>query len=361
MGVPLEGPDSVFIPALDSAGVKQVHPEETEPDTYYFEGDFYGIKSTMMITVNEKTKLLSDAVVTCGPYRTRDLYDRNQKYLLGKLQREWGNFKAKGDGSLYMLNNYGYIRQSTGLDEEGRHTIRYYYLNTSPYYKDASNMGLKGFVQEVITENPVTENDIEHFSETGLLANDDVIDREYDVTPVGRTGEHKSEICIMDDGGNVLPDGETGNLCYRAPYFRGYIGLPELTEQVRLNGYIRSGDRGSIQADGSIVIIGRADEMIKIRGNRIEPAEIESVFRELLEVDWVGVRGIFDQGHPYLCAYYAQEPKRSVEEAERLAAGRLPSYMIPACFMKVDSIPREANGKIAKRKLPVPDRDGGKR
>ena len=180
MGVPLEGPDSVFIPALDSAGLKQVHPEEPEPDTYYFEGDFYGIKSTMMVTVNEKTKLLSDAVVTCGPYRTRDLYDRNQKYLLGRLQREWGNFKAKGDGSLYMLNNYGYIRQSTGLDEEGRHAIRYYYLNSSPYFKDVSNMGMKGFVQEVITENPVTENDMEHFDETGRLANDELIDREYD-------------------------------------------------------------------------------------------------------------------------------------------------------------------------------------
>ena len=180
MGVPLEGPDSVFIPALDSMGLKQVHHAEPEPDTYYFEGDFYGIKSTLMITVNEKTKLLSDAVVTCGPYRTRDLYDRNQKYLLGRLQREWGNFKAKGDGSLYMLNSYGYIRQSTGLDEEGRHAIRYYYLNTAPYYKDVSNMGLKGMVQEVITENPVTENDMEHFSETGQIANDDLIDREYD-------------------------------------------------------------------------------------------------------------------------------------------------------------------------------------
>lgn len=180
MGVPLEGPDSVFIPALENAGVKQVHPEEPEPDTYYFEGDFYGIKSTMMVTVNEKTKMLSDAVVTCGPYRTRDLYDRNQKYLLGRLQREWGNFKAKGDGSLYMLNSYGYIRQSTGLDEEGRHAIRYYYLNSSPYFKDVSNMGMKGFVQEVITENPVTENDMEHFDETGRLANDELIDREYD-------------------------------------------------------------------------------------------------------------------------------------------------------------------------------------
>ena len=180
MGTPLEGPDSVFIPALDSVGLKLVHPEEPEADTYYFEGDFYGIKSSMTVTVNEKTKLLEEATVTCGPYRTRDLYDRNQKYLIGRLQREWGNFKAKGDGSLYMLNDYGYIRQSTGLDEEGRHAIRYYYLNSSPYYKDAANMGLKGFVQEVITSNPVFENDMEHFSETGQLANDELTDREYD-------------------------------------------------------------------------------------------------------------------------------------------------------------------------------------
>ena len=180
MGAPLEGPDSVFLPALESVGFIQVQPDEPEPDTYYLEGDYYGIKSSLMITVNEKTKLLSDAVVTCGPYRTRELYDRNQKYLIGKLQREWGNFKAKGDGSLYLLNDYGYIRQSTGLDDKGLYAIRYYYLNTSPYYKDVSNMGLKGLVQEVITENPVTENDIEHFSETGQLANDDLIDRKYD-------------------------------------------------------------------------------------------------------------------------------------------------------------------------------------
>ena len=180
MNIPLEGPDSVFLAAFEGAGFVQVQPEEPDPDTYYLEGDFYGIKSSVMITVNEKTKMLSDAVVTCGPYRTRDLFDRNQKYLLGRLQREWGNFKAKGDGSLYMLNSYGYIRQSSGLDEQGRHSIRYYYLNTAPYFKDVSNMGMKGLVQEVITENPVAENDMEHFSETGQLYNDDLIDREYD-------------------------------------------------------------------------------------------------------------------------------------------------------------------------------------
>jgi hypothetical protein len=129
--------------------------------------------------VDEKTKLLSDATVTCGPYRTHELFDRNRKYLLGKLQREWGNFSAKGDGSLYLLNDYGYIQQSQMFDAQGAKSIRYFYLNSSPYYKDAANMGLKGQVQEVITQNPVMEDDILHFEATGRLAAEDLVDRQY--------------------------------------------------------------------------------------------------------------------------------------------------------------------------------------
>ena len=65
MKVPLEGPDSVFIPALEEVGFVQQHPEDQEPDTYYFAGDFYGIKSNLMVCVDEKTKLLTDVTVTC--------------------------------------------------------------------------------------------------------------------------------------------------------------------------------------------------------------------------------------------------------------------------------------------------------
>lgn len=180
MGVPLEGADSIFVPAFESAGFTQVHPEDADADTYYFTGDFYGIKSNMSVTVDSKTKFLSEVLVTCGPYHTRAMYDKNQKYLLLKLQREWGNFSAKGDGSLYLINDYGYIQQSQIIHENGSHSIRYYYLNNSPYYKDAANMGMKGLVQEVITENPVSENSIEHFDEQGKMEGDGLIDRVYD-------------------------------------------------------------------------------------------------------------------------------------------------------------------------------------
>ena len=209
MDAPLEGTDSAFVPAFKAIGFQLVEGENDD-DTYHFKGDFYGIKDARLeVSVNDKTKMLSEATVTCGPYRTRELYERNQKYLLGKLQREWGNFKAKGDGSLYVLTDYGYIRQSITLHENGAHSISYYYLNMSPYYKDVSNMGLKGFVQEVITENPVAENPIEHFDEMGKLESQELTDRHYNQVgylisaTLTEGGEQKQITYDYNDDGNL--------------------------------------------------------------------------------------------------------------------------------------------------------------
>ena len=182
MGVPLEGPDSVFIPALISAGFEQEIDEDDEPDTYYFHGDFYGIKSKLTINVDEKSKLLSTVLVTAGPYRTFALYDRNNRYLLLKLQRQYGNFDAKGDGSLHTMTNLGYIKLSNTLHSDKSRTIKVFYLNTTPYYKDAQSVGLKGNVQEVITENPIVEGAMEHFDQYGRNTTTDIIDREYNET-----------------------------------------------------------------------------------------------------------------------------------------------------------------------------------
>lgn len=179
MGVPLEGPDSVFIPALESIGFVRVISEDDEPGDYYFRGDYYGLKSNLMVSVDEHTKLLSTALITSGPYRTYELFDHNNRYFLLKLQRHYGNFKAKGDGSLHIMTEQGYIKLSNTLHDDKSRTIKVFYLNTTPYYKDALNMGMKGRVQEVITENPVAENGIEHFSPDGKNTGSDIIDRKY--------------------------------------------------------------------------------------------------------------------------------------------------------------------------------------
>lgn len=179
MGVPLEGPDSVFIPAFEQAGFERIVSEDDEPDTYYFRGEYYGIKSNLTINVDEKTKMLSSALVTSGPYRTFALFDRNHRYFLLKLQRQYGNFDAKGDGSLHTMTNLGYIKISNILHENKSRTIQVFYLNTVPYYKDALSIGLKGNVQEIITENPVTEAQVEHYDSNGKNGTADITDREY--------------------------------------------------------------------------------------------------------------------------------------------------------------------------------------
>ena len=182
MGVPLEGPDSVFVPALESVGFERVISEDDEPGDYYFRGDYYGIKANLVASVDEKTKLLSTVLVTSGPYRTFALYDRNNRYFLLKLQRQYGNFDAKGDGSLHTMTNLGYIKISNTLHDDKSRTIKVFYMNTTPYYKDAHNMALRGAVQEVITENPVAENGIEHFDPQGKNTGTDLIDRQYSPT-----------------------------------------------------------------------------------------------------------------------------------------------------------------------------------
>ena len=210
MDIPLEGPDSIFIPAILAKGFEILTPEADEPNSFYFKGNFYGIKDAILIaTVNEKTKLLSEVSITCGPYRTRELFDRNQKYLLTKLQREWGNFKAKGDGSLYFINDYGYIQQRQVIHNDGRNSISYYYLTMAPYFKDASNLGLKGAVQEVITDNPVAEDAIIHFDELGKMQNSELKDRKYNgfgylITASMTEQNEKKELTYeYDDDGNL--------------------------------------------------------------------------------------------------------------------------------------------------------------
>ena len=210
MGVPLEGPDSVFIPALKSIGLEPYAPLYPDPGDYYFRGNFYGIRSNFVVSTDEKTGLLSTVLVTSGPYRTFALYDRNYRYFLLKLQRHFGNFDAKGDGSLHLMMDKGYVKISNILHEDKSRTINVFYLNTTPYYKDAMSQGLKGNVQEIITENPVFEAQMEHFDQNGKNSTTDIIDREYNATgylvkaamlePSGKKSELKYE---YDDEGNL--------------------------------------------------------------------------------------------------------------------------------------------------------------
>ena len=212
MGVPLEGPDSVFVPAFKSIGLEQFTPDDPDPGDYYFRGEFYGIKANFVVSTDEKTGLLSTVLVTSGPYRTFALYDRNYRYFLLKLQRHFGNFDAKGDGSLHLMMDKGYAKISNILHEDKSRTINVFYLNTTPFYKDGMSQGLKGSVQEIITENPVFESQMEHFDPNGKNSTTDIIDREYN--ELWEVLEGMDDMKIVGKMKSIVPEFLSNNSIY---------------------------------------------------------------------------------------------------------------------------------------------------
>jgi thioesterase domain-containing protein/acyl carrier protein len=144
---------------------------------------------------------------------------------------------------------------------------------------------------------------------------------------------------------------------------RGYWRRPDLNEQLfgldphdpRLRSY-RTGDLGMLRADGCLEHRGRKDGQIKIRGNRVEVAEIETALRGLPGIAHAAVAVRRDaRGENDLIAYVvARDGVLSVAVLRRELAEILPQHMLPAAFVELDEMPQTPNGKIDRLALPEP-------
>jgi amino acid adenylation domain-containing protein len=170
--------------------------------------------------------------------------------------------------------------------------------------------------------------------------------------PVGRPLANVSAY-ILDRHLQPMPVGVAGDLYLGgAGIARGYVNhspdafVPSPFGEGRL---YRTGDRAQYRADGNILFLGRADQQMKIRGYRVEPAEIETALKECAGVRNAAV-ALDDSGR--LVAYVAG----SVPLADPLAAlkARLPDYMLPAAIVQLDALPRNAAGKLDRSRLPQP-------
>ncbi len=180
------------------------------------------------------------------------------------------------------------------------------------------------------------------------------IDKKYDVTPIGKNRGNEI-IHLITEAGKEAEVGEAGEISYENPFIRGYLGLPEKTEAAWYDGMYHSGDIGVRLPDGNIVLSGRNDDMIKINGNRIEPAEIESVAKRVLDLSWVAAKGFITPKKSFVALYYTDERTFNTAETRDLLAQSLPSYMLPSYFIHLDSIPMLPNGKVDKKSIPIPD------
>ena len=179
------------------------------------------------------------------------------------------------------------------------------------------------------------------------------IDRPYAKTPIGKP-EFGGEIHLLTEDGLPAEDGAAGELCFPCPYFRGYINQPRETARAKRGGLFHTGDLARQNPNGVFEVLGRLDDMVKIGGNRIEPAEVEAALRREFTPDWLAVR--LAGNPPRLCAYFTGNTAVDNPAALRARLLRsLPEYMVPAFYIHLDEIPLNANGKLDAARLPEPE------
>ncbi|MGW7339034.1 amino acid adenylation domain-containing protein [Streptomyces sp. NPDC054808] len=179
--------------------------------------------------------------------------------------------------------------------------------------------------------------------------------------PLGRALAH-TDVYVLD-GTRVCAPGETGELCLGGPGLaRGYLGDPALTEEVfveaevdgRLRRLYRTGDLGTRTAEGVFHYTGRADRQIKVRGHRIEPAEVERTVERVPSVTGAAVVPVPrpDGSYHGLALFYTRAANGiGPEELRGRLAGLLPEYLVPRRVQALDRFPQLANGKIDRPEL----------
>jgi amino acid adenylation domain-containing protein len=179
-------------------------------------------------------------------------------------------------------------------------------------------------------------------------------------TSVGR-GMPNEEVWLVDESGIRLPNGSTGELVIRGSHvMAGYWEKPEETaERLRPGpiGHERvlySGDIFRTDDEGWLYFVARRDDIIKSRGEKVSPREVENVIMSLAGVFEVAVVGVPDDllGQA-IKAYVALQPDARLEERDviRHCRAHLEPFMVPSAVVFVDEIPKTATGKIAKRGL----------
>jgi amino acid adenylation domain-containing protein len=184
------------------------------------------------------------------------------------------------------------------------------------------------------------------------------------VVPVGYSVEEK-EVILLDESGREVGFDEVGEIVIKSRYIAlGYWQKAEVTRSAFSfdpsggdERFFRTGDLGRIRLDGCLEHLGRKDRQVKIRGIRIEPAEVEAILAKHPAVRQAVVAAYEEaSGQKELVAYVVPAPdmKPSSTILREYLRGLLPAPMVPTAFVALDQIPVTTNGKVDRRALPPP-------
>jgi long-chain acyl-CoA synthetase len=165
------------------------------------------------------------------------------------------------------------------------------------------------------------------------------------------------EIKIIDQNGNPLPPGKSGEVVLRGPnVMKGYFGELELTAATLVDGWLKTGDLGYLDEDGFLYLVGREKEIIKCAGERISPAEIEEVLMCHPKVAEAAVTGRPDPTLGEIVHAFIVPKGNSLEEGElkTYCAKMLSHHKLPRRYTFVEELPKTPTGKVKKHLLKSP-------
>ncbi|GLW69316.1 hypothetical protein Kpho02_16150 [Kitasatospora phosalacinea] len=177
--------------------------------------------------------------------------------------------------------------------------------------------------------------------------------------PIAATVAH-----LLDDGGRPVPPGVPGELWLGGDGLAdGYLGRPDLTaERFAADPFTggrmyRTGDLARLRPDGSLEFLGRRDRQLKVRGHRVEPAEVEAALLGQPGVAQAVVDLHDEAGRQLLAAWLVPaDPERPPhgEEVRRRLRAVLPAHLVPDVCLPLERLPLTVRGKLDRAALPSP-------
>ncbi len=163
------------------------------------------------------------------------------------------------------------------------------------------------------------------------------------------------ELCIVDEEGQEVPQGQAGEIWARGPFcMKGYFRNPEATAEVmKPGGWLATGDLGEMREDGMLAIVGRKKEVIIRSGFNVYPADVEAALSLHDDVAEVAVVGRTVPGNEEVVAFVTARPGTTIDPAalSDFVRASLTAYKVPSEIIVIDAMPIGPTGKIQKARL----------
>ena len=241
--------------------------------------------------------------------------------------------------------------------------LRMVYLGSEPLYRRDVELYKRHFAPDCILVNSLGTTEMKNFRKLFIDKDTEITG---DLVPVGHAVE-EAEVLLLDELGRSVGAGEVGEITVRSRYMSpGYWRDPELTKARFLpdpgggpERIYRTGDLGRMVDGDCLLLLGRKDFQVKVRGYRIELPEIEGALLALDAIREAAVVAREERPGEHRLVAYVVPAVSSTPTGAELRRGlevALPGYMVPSAFVMLEALPRGPTGKVDRQALPPPGR-----